>query len=91
MRPFGGRKAAMDYHSLQDLIKSAQELADKLARGPSLAIGLAKEAIWRNLSQNLDSALNFEAKSQKACLDSEDHRKALKAFLEKRDPHFREK
>ncbi len=81
----------MDYHSLQDLIKSAQELADKLARGPSLAIGLAKEAIWRNLSQNLDSALNFEAKSQKACLDSEDHREALKAFLEKRDPHFRGK
>jgi len=75
----------------QDLLKSAQELADKLARGPSLAIGLAKEAIWRNLSQNLDSALNFEAQSQKACLDSEDHREALKAFLEKRDPHFRGK
>jgi len=75
----------------QDLIKSAQELADKLARGPSLAIGLAKEAIWRNLSQNLDSALNFEAQSQKACLDSEDHREAVKAFLEKRDPHFRGK
>jgi 2-(1,2-epoxy-1,2-dihydrophenyl)acetyl-CoA isomerase len=75
----------------QELIKSAQELADKLARGPSLAIGLAKEAIWRNLSQHLDSALNFEAQSQKACLGSEDHREAVKAFLEKRDPHFRGK
>lgn len=75
----------------QDLIKSAQELADKLARGPSLAIGLAKEAIWRNLSQNLDSALNYEAQSQKLCLESEDHREAVKAFAEKRDPHFRGK
>ncbi len=75
----------------QDLIKSAQELADKLARGPSLAIGLAKEAMWRNLSENLDSALNFEVQSQKACLESEDHREAVNAFLEKRDPHFRGK
>jgi 2-(1,2-epoxy-1,2-dihydrophenyl)acetyl-CoA isomerase len=75
----------------QDLIKSAKELADKLARGPSLAIGLAKDAIWRNLTQNFDSALNFEAQSQKACLESEDHREAVKAFLEKRDPHFRGK
>jgi len=75
----------------QDLIKCAHELADKLARGPSLAIGLAKEAIWRNLTQDFDSALNFEAQSQKACLESEDHREAVKAFLEKRDPHFRGK
>jgi 2-(1,2-epoxy-1,2-dihydrophenyl)acetyl-CoA isomerase len=72
----------------QDLIKSAHELADKLAKGPSLAIGLAKEAIWRNLSQELDSALNYEAKSQRNCLESEDHREAIKAFLEKREPHF---
>ena len=75
----------------EDLIKSAQELADKLARGPTLAIGLAKEAIWRNLSQDIDSALKFEAQSQKACLESEDHREAVNAFLEKRDPRFRGK
>jgi len=76
---------------VQELIKSVKELADKLARGPSLAIGLAKEAMWRNLSQNLDSALSFEAQSQRACLESEDHREAVKAFFEKRDPHFRGK
>jgi 2-(1,2-epoxy-1,2-dihydrophenyl)acetyl-CoA isomerase len=75
----------------QDLIKSAQELADKLAKGPSLALGLAKEAIRRNLSQSLDSALEFEAQSQKQCLGSEDHREAVNAFMEKRDPRFRGK
>jgi len=75
----------------QDLIKSARELADKLARGPSLAIGLAKKAMWRNLTQDFASALNFEAQSQKACLESEDHWEAVKAFLEKRDPRFRGK
>jgi len=49
----------------QDLGKCSLDLAYKLAKGPSLAIGLAKEAIWRNLSQDLDSALKFEAQSQK--------------------------
>jgi len=72
----------------QDLVKCAQEFADKLAKGPSLAIGLAKEAIWRNLTGNLDSALNFEAQSQKRCLESEDHREAVKAFLQRREPLF---
>jgi 2-(1,2-epoxy-1,2-dihydrophenyl)acetyl-CoA isomerase len=75
----------------QDLVKCAQELADKLAKGPSLAIGLAKEAIWRNLTEDLDSALNFEAQSQKTCLESEDHREAVEAFLQRREPLFRGK
>lgn len=72
----------------QELVKYAQALADKLAKGPSLAIGLAKQAIWRNLSENLESALHFEAQSQKTCLESADHREAVKAFLERRDPLF---
>ena len=72
----------------QDLVKCAQELADKLAKGPSLAIGLAKQAIRRNLTEDLDSALNFEAQSQKTCLESEDHREAVKAFLQRREPFF---
>jgi 2-(1,2-epoxy-1,2-dihydrophenyl)acetyl-CoA isomerase len=75
----------------QDLVKCAQELADKLAKGPSLALGLAKEAIWRNLSEDLDSALNFEAQSQKTCLESEDQREAVKAFVQRREPFFRGK
>ena len=75
----------------QDLVKCAQELADKLAKGPSLAIGLAKQAIWRNLTEDLDSALNFEAQSQKTCLESEDHREAVEAFLQRREPLFRGK
>jgi len=75
----------------QELVKYAQALADKLAKGPSLAIGLAKQAIWRNLSENLESALHFEAQSQNTCLESADHREAVKAFLEKRDPLFQGK
>ncbi|MBI5968005.1 MAG: enoyl-CoA hydratase [Deltaproteobacteria bacterium] len=75
----------------QELEKSTKELAGKLAKGPSLAIGLATQVLWKNLQADLDSALKFAAESQKTCLESEDHREAVKAFLEKRNPVFRGK
>lgn len=75
----------------QELEKTARQLADKLAKGPSLAIGLAKRALRKNLWGDLDSALQIEAESQEACLGSEDHREAVKAFLERREPLFQGK
>ena len=75
----------------EDLIKASEDLADKLVKSPSLALGLAKQALWKNLQGDLLSALKFEAQSQRTCLDSEDHREAVKAFLERREPIFQGK
>ncbi len=75
----------------EELAKAAEELADKLVNGPSLALGLAKHALWKNLQGDLDSAMKLEAQSQKICLASEDHREAVQAFLEKRTPVFQGK
>lgn len=72
----------------QDLLKSAQELAHKFARCPSLAISLAKKALWKNLHGDVEAALQREAEFQKICLESEDHREAVAAFLQKRAPAF---
>ena len=72
----------------QELEAYAQDLAGKLAKGPSLAIGLAKQALWKNLLGDINSALKIEAESQKICLKSKDHREAVRAFREKRDPIF---
>lgn len=72
----------------QELTKATEELADKLAGGPLLALGLAKHALWKNLQGDLDSAMKIEAQSQKICLASGDHREAVQAFLEKRAPVF---
>jgi len=71
-----------------DLSKEIESLADKLAKSPSLALGLAKQALWKNLQGTLESSLEVEAQSQEACLASQDHREAVRAFLEKREPIF---
>jgi 2-(1,2-epoxy-1,2-dihydrophenyl)acetyl-CoA isomerase len=70
------------------LAKEIETLSDKLARSPALALGLAKQALWKNLQGNLDSSLQVEAQSQKICLETEDHREAVQAFLDKRVPQF---
>ncbi len=68
---------------------SAREWANKLAKGPSLGIRFAKEALHKGLQGNLLAALQTEASFQKICLASEDHREAVQAFQEKRSPFFK--
>jgi 2-(1,2-epoxy-1,2-dihydrophenyl)acetyl-CoA isomerase len=68
---------------------SARDWAIKLAKGPTLGIRLAKEALHKNLQGDLFSALQAEADLQKICLASEDHREAVRAFQEKRRPLFK--
>ena len=75
----------------EELVKATQKMADKLARSPLLALGLAKQVLWKNLQGDLNSALEIEAQSQRTCLASEDHREAVQAFLERRAPIFRGK
>jgi len=68
--------------------KTVQDLARRLAKGPSLAISSAKQALRRNLHGNLPDALKIEAHFQKICLQSFDHQEAVGAFWEKREPVF---
>lgn len=71
-----------------DLEKCVGELARQLAKSPSPALGLAKRLLWKNLQANIEEALLAEAESQKICLESRDHREAVQAYLEKREPVF---
>lgn len=71
-----------------ELEKTAQQVALKLGGGPALAIGLAKQALRKNLRGDLNEALKVEAEFQKLCLASADHQEAVSSFLEKRDPIF---
>lgn len=73
---------------LEDLDGATRELALRLAKGPTKAIGLAKRAINRALTMDLEQLLEYEVYAQEAAGASEDHREGLAAFLDKRPPNY---
>ena len=67
---------------------AARALAETIAsRGP-IATHLAKEAVWRGLSQPLEQALRFETDLTLLLQATKDRAEGVRAFLEKRPPEF---
>ncbi|MFX0034581.1 MAG: enoyl-CoA hydratase/isomerase family protein [Candidatus Hermodarchaeota archaeon] len=64
------------------------DIAEKLARGPTYSIGLAKLAINKLLEEKTLKALENEAEALFKAFDSEDFTEGLLAFFEKREPDF---
>ena len=69
-------------------LEAATELASKLARGPSFALEITKDALNREANMDLVSALEAEAQIQAALMLHPDFRESYEAFVEKRDPDF---
>lgn len=72
-----------------ELEERTRELALRLAKGPTKAIGLAKRAMNRALAMDLDQLLDYEVYAQEIAGASEDYQEGLRAFAEKRQPDFR--
>jgi 2-(1,2-epoxy-1,2-dihydrophenyl)acetyl-CoA isomerase len=72
----------------EDLATVTMELAQSLAHGPSIALGLMKRNLNCAESSGLAELLDMEAAHQVQTGRTEDHREAAKAFVEKRTPIF---
>jgi 2-(1,2-epoxy-1,2-dihydrophenyl)acetyl-CoA isomerase len=70
------------------LLDRAQEIARAIANGPPIAIAYMKSHINAATSGDLRACLASEADRTIRCLDTEDHKEAARAFLEKRAPKF---
>ena len=70
------------------LQKATMELAKQIASGPPIAIGYMKENINKALELDLRGALAQEADRLMRCAETNDHKEAVRAFMEKRDPVF---
>jgi 2-(1,2-epoxy-1,2-dihydrophenyl)acetyl-CoA isomerase len=68
---------------------AAHELALSLAQGPSIALGYIKRNINNAEHLPLEDCFDGEAIHHTRCSDTEDHKEAAKAFVEKRRPAFR--
>jgi len=71
-----------------ELDKYTDELAHRLATGPTKALGLSKRIVNRVSSLELPEALEYEAYNQDIAGRTSDHLEAVKSFLEKRQPKF---
>ena len=75
----------------EELEEKTMEIALKLANGPSVAYRYMKENLNRAMSGEVDDCLDLEATHHIHCGQTEDHRNAVKAFVEKTEPVFKGK
>ena len=75
----------------ETLMVEARALADKLANGPTLGLGLTKQVIQASVTKSLSDQLEVEANAMKTCGESADYAEGVTAFLEKRAPVFQGK
>jgi 2-(1,2-epoxy-1,2-dihydrophenyl)acetyl-CoA isomerase len=71
------------------LMDEARGLAGKLAQGPTIGLGLIKQALNRSLANDLDAQLDAERDLQRVAARSEDFREGVAAFLGKRPAKFK--
>jgi len=71
-----------------EALAAATTLAAALAKGPSFAIEITKDALNREASMDLEGALEAEAQIQAALMLHPDFRESYEAFVEKRKPDF---
>ena len=70
------------------LAEETQAFARKVANGAPLAVRLVKKLIYQGLTSDLRGALDLVASNMPVVRMSEDHKEAVAAFREKREPVF---
>ena len=70
------------------VMAEARAVAEQLARGPSEALGMTKQALEAEAELGLEAALEYEADVQARLMLGENFRAAHEAFRSKREPKF---
>jgi len=72
----------------EDLEREVMTLASALCLLPPTAVRLAKNAVKAASLGTFSTAMEYEAALNSICYSTADHREAVRAFMEKRDPKF---
>jgi 2-(1,2-epoxy-1,2-dihydrophenyl)acetyl-CoA isomerase len=72
-----------------ELMAVARQWAERLAAGPPIAIRITKRMMYKQLSMNLENALEDAALSTLVTNYTDDVKEGIAAFHEKRSPKFR--
>ena len=69
----------------------AMAIARKIAEKSQVAVKAAKECVNRSYETTLREGLQFERRLFHALFSTEDKKEGMAAFLEKREPQFRDR
>jgi enoyl-CoA hydratase/carnithine racemase len=69
-------------------LPTAYQWAERLAKGPTLALAMTKRMVTNEWNMDLLAAIEAEAQAQALLLMGEDHRLFYETFLEKARPTF---
>jgi 2-(1,2-epoxy-1,2-dihydrophenyl)acetyl-CoA isomerase len=73
-----------------DLLTTAREVAASMGENPQSAIRMIKQLLTENISEtDLAEVQKREGLALKECYASPEHKEAISAFLEKREPDFK--
>lgn len=73
----------------EELLTTASELAEKIAKNSSSAVGFSKSAINKGMQTDMDTAMDIELSYFALCFATGDQSEGMNAFLEKRTPAFK--
>jgi len=71
-----------------EFLQKRDDLTTHLAKMPTKALALTKQALIASLTNDLTLQLDIEAENQKLALMSADFKEGTQAFFEKRKPNF---
>ncbi len=75
----------------EDLMAAAREMAAQLVSLPPLALAVSKRALQQGAENDFDAAVQTETFGLEYLFKTQDHKEAVAAFLEKREPTFQGK
>jgi enoyl-CoA hydratase/carnithine racemase len=75
-------------HPADEIDSAAHDLATRISSGPNFAHMMTKTQLNQEWSMSLETAIESEAQAQAICMQTEDFRRAYRAFVAKDKPVF---
>ncbi len=72
----------------ESVLAESVALAEELAKGPTFAHAMTKKMLHSEWDMPIDAAIDAEAEAQAICMQTEDFKRAYRAFAAKQKPQF---
>jgi enoyl-CoA hydratase/carnithine racemase len=72
----------------ENVLDESLRLATEIATGPTFAHAMTKKMLHAEWNLSIDAAIDAEAEAQAICMQTEDFRRAYRAFAAKQKPQF---